>query len=138
MCGDMQKDLSVWWVVKVGMHALWKSRPSERLFAISREYDRFSRNGPRCRLRNDAAINFCHNNFFIWSLDEGDMTDSLKLSSVGRSLRTIPVLQSPRGKVCGGGRHASFPLSISKEALRQEASSHKGDEGLPRTMKSKC
>ena len=36
--------------------------------------------------------------------------------------------------MCGGGRHASFPLSISKEALWQEASSHKGDEGLTRTM----
>ena len=67
------------------------------------------------------------------------MTDSLKLSSVGRSLRGPSLSsQSPRGKVCGGGRHASFPLSISKEALRQEASSHKEDEGLPRTMKSKC
>ena len=36
--------------------------------------------------------------------------------------------------MCGGGRHASFPLSTSKVALWQEASSLLGDEGLTRAM----
>ena len=100
MCGEMRKDPKcVRCVVKVGMHALWKSRPSEILLAISREDDRFSKNSSRCRLKNDAAINFCHINFFIWSLYEGAMTDSLKLSSMGCSLRTIPVF-SLQGAKC--------------------------------------
>ena len=36
--------------------------------------------------------------------------------------------------MCGGGRHASFPLSTSKVALWQEASSLLGDEGLTGAM----
>ena len=90
----------VWCVAKVGMHDFIPKADLVRDFlAISRKDDRFSRNGLRCRLRNDAAINFCHINFFIWSPDEGVMTDSLKLSSMGRSLRTIPVF-SLQGAKC--------------------------------------
>ena len=66
------------------------------------------------------------------------MTDSLKLSTVGRSLRIIPVFTVSKGQSVWR-RKTCFLSSLHLQgSLSQEASSHKEDEGLSRTMKSKC